>query len=77
MEPRLAEIKAWVVGRNLVYSEDIHDEWLEFYSEYKKRLGELIGWFREAENRHTKNPELMNSEIWDIWINWFLEVTGY
>lgn len=77
MEPRLAELRAWVVGRSFIYSDELYDEWREFYSEFKRWLGDLVGWFRKAEDSYTKNPELMNSGIWDIWINWFLEVTGY
>lgn len=77
MEPRLVELKAWVVGYSFVYSDELDDEWHEFYSDFKRRLGELVGWFRQAEDSYTKNPELMNSEIWDIWINWFFKVTGY
>lgn len=79
LEPGLKEIQNWVTDNLVSYDDESEgqEDWMEFYSEFKDKVGDLVGWYRPHNKRDGELKALATSEVWNMWIEWFLKVTGY
>ena len=77
LETRLKDVQKWVADNMVTYSDESQYEWMDLYSQFKDKVGDLVGWYRPIEERCGELEILSSSEAWTMWINWFFKVTGY